>query len=151
MKEVLLRHLRFEDALLLFEWANDSDVRKNSFNSKTIDKREHLSWFESHFNSHNTVIYILEHQNVAVGQLRYQIEDGIALTNFSIAAEHRGQGYGSIIVSLSEKQLISERLDVYKIVARVKHDNIASCSVFEKNYYTATNQSEYITFEKVVR
>ena len=52
-----------EDAKLLWQWANDPDLRNNSFNPKHIEWRDHLKWFENKISSDGTRIWILEHNN----------------------------------------------------------------------------------------
>ena len=145
-----LRPAVLADMLLLFGWANDPEVRKRSFHSASIPLEKHADWYKACMASHDVVMYIMEHDHEPVGQLRYQIEDGTATTNYSIADCHRGKGYGTWIVRMSDEKLLSERTDIHRIVAYVKHDNPASVSVFEKNGYTRSDNGSYYTFEKEV-
>ena len=67
-KETLsLRKVNKKDESLLFNWANDSDVRKWSFNKKTITLDKHKIWFEGKLSNKNVLIWILEDENISAG------------------------------------------------------------------------------------
>ena len=53
-----LREATIDDALLLFGWVNDKDVRLNSINQDTIIWENHLKWIANRLNSKDTYIYI---------------------------------------------------------------------------------------------
>lgn len=48
-KEFTLRKVKIEDLEILFDWANDSLVRTNSFSTKSITISEHKAWFQENF------------------------------------------------------------------------------------------------------
>lgn len=51
MKGAILRKVTKDDIMLLYNWANDNEVRKNAFNSNYIDINVHKKWFEDKLNS----------------------------------------------------------------------------------------------------
>ena len=46
------------DLIILYEWTNDPEVRKNSFSDKKITLEEHNKWFYNKLKSKKTDIYI---------------------------------------------------------------------------------------------
>ena len=43
---IYLREATIEDRDLLYEWANDPETRRASFNTDRINYEEHCRWFE---------------------------------------------------------------------------------------------------------
>ena len=56
--EFYLRKAGWGDADLLFAWANDKDVRKNSFSERQITYEEHKSWFRKKILDRDTQVYL---------------------------------------------------------------------------------------------
>lgn len=124
-RKISFRKANENDAKLLFDWANDKDVRINSLNQFPILWENHLQWFESKLNSPNTLIFILERENEPLGQIRFDKVGEFWEIDYSIDKKERGKGYGKIIV----KQGLDYFKDgIYK--ARVKKENISSKKVF---------------------
>lgn len=57
MKEYL-KEADENDLLILYEWTNDLEVRKNSFSDKKITLEEHKKWFFDKLKSLKTDMYI---------------------------------------------------------------------------------------------
>ena len=76
-----LRKAKEDDCDLLYRWANDPKVRKNSFNKEKIDYEEHKKWFENKLNSDKSYMFILKDE-VPLGQIRIDIEDNIGFYQF---------------------------------------------------------------------
>ena len=91
---IYLRKAEATDVDLLFEWANEPEVRKNSFNSELIDYSVHTKWFNKVLSSDNIEQFILMDDDTAVGQIRININEDEAEISYSIGAEFRGKGYG---------------------------------------------------------
>ena len=130
MKENLyLRPATVDDARLIFEWANDSKVRENSFNTDDILWDDHLAWFNRTLADESTLLFILMKDDAPVGQVRLANSDKWQIS-YSIAPAYRGQGYGKLILQLAENELVVEGHDGEKLYAEVKMDNIASQKIF---------------------
>ncbi|MCR5175628.1 MAG: GNAT family N-acetyltransferase, partial [Anaerovibrio sp.] len=69
-ESLYLRVADENDKLLLFEWSNDPEVRKNSFNTDSISLPEHEQWLKNALADENTLIYILMERDIPVGQIR---------------------------------------------------------------------------------
>lgn len=139
---VKLRKATAEDIDLIFEWANEVDVRKNSFNSKPIPYENHKIWFEKLMSDGSVYQYILMDNDVPVGQIRLNIEGNEAEIGYSIAKEYRGKGYGHRILQLIVEEVRENIPEVEKLVAKVKPDNIASKKLFECDGY----KTQYICY-----
>lgn len=132
---IYLRKAEATDVDLLFEWANDPEVRKNSFHSEMIDYSTHIKWFEKILTSNDILQFILMDDNVAVGQIRINIDKDEAEISYSIGSKFRGKGYGKRIIKELEAAIKISYPQINKLVARVKPHNIASKKVFEGEGY----------------
>lgn len=117
------------DALILFEWANESTVRANSFNNEKISIIDHFNWFNNKIMCEDAHIYILtDLYKSYIGQIRVDKVDEYFEIGFSISNAYRGRGFGNKIVQL----LLTEMGNV-NYLAKVKTGNVASKKVFINN------------------
>ncbi len=127
-----LRLVRESDCDLLGKWANDPQVRANSFSTDLIPLEEHNAWFAARMADPNCLMLIAEnYDGAAVGQLRVDWrshQDGEI--DVSVAPEFRGAGYGSVLIELGVSNALATRGQ--RLHARVKKSNEASQRAFEK-------------------
>jgi len=134
------RRIKIEDASLLWEWANDKDVRRLSFNKEPIEYSHHLEWLKNKLQSEAISFWLIELEGVPVAQVRYEkVAPDMAEINFSVSAESRGQGIGTLALQDTES-LASSELDIYRLEAIVLDNNPASQCVFEKCGYSLISQ-----------
>jgi UDP-2,4-diacetamido-2,4,6-trideoxy-beta-L-altropyranose hydrolase len=125
-----LRPATHDDARLLFEWANDPEVRAVSFNSDPIPWPDHERWFHSRLANTNAVLFIAQNdKEQPIGVARFEIAAGVATISITVAANFRGRGYGSQLIELAS-EMVLQRPDVTAVRALVKPDNIASARAF---------------------
>ena len=130
-KETLsLRKVNKKDESLLFNWANDSDVRKWSFNKKTITLDKHKIWFEGKLSNKNVLIWILEDENMPAGMVRLEKEGSSILLNYLIAPKSRGKKLASKMLDMAMKELNTYWKNV-KVLAYTLPNNIASIKSLE--------------------
>ncbi|RMA65987.1 UDP-2,4-diacetamido-2,4,6-trideoxy-beta-L-altropyranose hydrolase [Ulvibacter antarcticus] len=139
---VSLRPANEKDMLLLFDWANDPDVRKNAFNSEKIELENHKKWYSNKIKDANTKILILEKDELPLGQIRFDKTDDNWTIDYSIDAKYRGLGLGGRIIELGIEHLKED------VKAIVKVDNIGSCKVFENLGFTNTNEGNINVYQK---
>jgi RimJ/RimL family protein N-acetyltransferase len=120
-----LREADVEDSKLLFNWANEINVRRNSINQEPIIWENHLKWFTKKLNDSETKFLILTSEGNLLGQIRIDLIDCYWNIDYSIDNEFRGKGLGKEIV----RQLIN-KFKSYKFKATVKKTNKASINVF---------------------
>lgn len=143
-----LRKVAPTDVDLLYEWANDPVVRQNAFHTEPIPYEDHVEWFAKMLADPSVYQYILYQGEFPIGQLRLNVKDGEALVDYSISAKHRGKGYGSALLQLMKKQVLTDNItDVIKIVGQVKYENSASARAFEKCGFEKKELRDYIQYE----
>lgn len=125
-----LRKAVRQDIDLLFEWANEESVRKNSFSTGKILYDEHQEWFKHLLTREDAGQYIFMQEDGPVGQIRVYVNDGEAEIAYSICIEKRGLGYGKEMLRLLVEQIKQDFPKVKKLTAKVKPDNTASQKVF---------------------
>jgi UDP-2,4-diacetamido-2,4,6-trideoxy-beta-L-altropyranose hydrolase len=131
-----LRRVHEEDCRLIWEWANDPNVRAVSFSSEPIQWEEHVKWFKLKVNDSRCLFYIaINNDDVAIGQLRYSIKDNNEATiSISIDPKFRGYGYGSKLIRTSSEEILNVS-NISVIHAYIKEDNEASIRAFKKAGY----------------
>ncbi|HJJ41830.1 MAG TPA: GNAT family N-acetyltransferase [Methanocorpusculum sp.] len=139
INKIYCRPAERRDADLLFEWVNDSKVRKNSLSSEKISYSEHINWFSKVLSDDSVEIYIYYLDDEPIGQVRLNYSDNEVSISYSIAKKYRGQGYGKYIIHDIEKIIIKNHSEVNTIHAKVKGDNTASQKIFEDNEYNQTS------------
>jgi pseudaminic acid synthase len=142
-----------EDTKLYFDWANDSDVREQSFNSDTIDFENHKRWFECKLNDDSCMLLIFKnYEDFNIGQIRIQKEnENEALIGISIAAEHRGKGYAKDMLQMASDYFLGFNPSCI-IKAFVKEKNLSSKFSFEKagfEFQNIINYENFISFHYI--
>jgi UDP-2,4-diacetamido-2,4,6-trideoxy-beta-L-altropyranose hydrolase len=127
-----LRPATASDATLLFGWANEPEVRRQSLKSEPIGWADHVAWFGSRVGSRRCHILILETPvGLPVGQVRFDLrDDGGMRLSYLIDPLARGRRWAARLVRLGIEAL-SER-GGFEIRAEVKAENTASRKVFEQ-------------------
>ena len=133
-----LRKATIEDMDLLFQWANDSVVRKNSFSTAEISYEEHMKWYHNLLKREDCMQYIYMDGDCPVGQVRITLKDDEAEIGYSICAEKRALGYGAKLLALISKKVWEDFPHVKKVYGEVKPENTASQKAFLHAGYTET-------------
>ena len=147
-----IRKALISDAKLLFDWVNESNVRRNAINTNPIKWDDHLAWFQNKLQTQNSFVFIAEVNNQPIGQIRFDFENNKFLIDYSIAKNERGNGYGYTIVKEGINYLKKNISTLGTYIAWVKSENTASKRVFEKlGFYTKTSfykgETELIVYE----
>lgn len=141
-----LRPATMDDCLLLFQWANDSEVRKNSFHSEEIKLAEHEAWFNNKLNSEYSKILIACDQEKLIGQLRLDIEENIGYISYSVDQLYRGHGYGTLMLRQVIEYLRNGNWPVGTLVGLVKPENTGSCRAFAKAGFFEEREEDHLKF-----
>jgi RimJ/RimL family protein N-acetyltransferase len=132
LRELVLRRATAGDARVLWEWANDLDVRRQSFSPDPILWEQHVRWLAARLDSADCAIWILERSGQPLGQVRYERDkDDTATIDFSVAAYARREGIGALLLSRSAPEAVAA-LGVATLLGVVKKDNVASARAFER-------------------
>ena len=130
-----LRRADEKDCRLLWDWANDPDVRTVSFSTEPIPWERHLQWFNAKLADPNAVLYLaVDAEGTAIGHVRYQIDGFRAAVSISLAKPWRGKGFGRTILAMATEELF--RTTAATIVdAYVKPVNTISHQLFARAGY----------------
>ncbi len=133
-----LRALREGDRRLLWEWANDPEVRSASFSSDPIPWDTHTSWFNAKLpeppnTSLSHRVFIAEdEEGVPVGQIRFEKHaDAHWDVGLSLSKDFRGRGLASRLIAIGIRELIADAGHA-SMHAYVKPQNVASVKSFER-------------------
>lgn len=99
-----LRPACADDEGILLEWANDPDMRNNSFSRVTITPAQHHAWFTQQLGDPDTYIWLGCAGGKEIGQVRFDCHGGRAMVDISIARPCRGRGYGVALLSNAVRQ-----------------------------------------------
>lgn len=131
--ETLLRPAKTDDCKLFWEWANDTEVRKNAFTKEFIPFGAHEKWFKQKLIDLDTKMYVLEGDLGPIGQIRLEGPKSKKKISYSIGRQFRGLGFG--------KKIIQNFIDIIdpevkELNAEVLKNNSASLGVFKSLGFT---------------
>jgi RimJ/RimL family protein N-acetyltransferase len=137
-----LRKVIYTDESLLFNWANDPDVRKWSFSKNVISLDEHKIWFNKKLNDSNVLMLIFEVNNTPTGMVRLEKENGEVVLNYLIASQSRGKGLASRMLKMAMNEVGSHWQNI-KVFAYTLPENIASIKSLERaGFYLESSSNE---------
>lgn len=124
-----LRTATVDDAVTLWEWANDPLVRRSSLATAPIAWSRHTEWFDRILRSENAEIYLAHLGPEPVGQVRFEIQPTDAMrVSLSVAAHRRGQGLARPILREGIRLLRAAHAE--PLVAEIRQENAASLRCF---------------------
>jgi RimJ/RimL family protein N-acetyltransferase len=129
-----IREATEKDLMLYFDWANEEQVRFQSFNSTPIDIKNHTQWFKNRLKDVNSHLFIFENRtNEPLGQVRIEQEPHSkkAVIGVSIDEKYRGQGLAPKILRGGIDKFLRTHKDAL-IEAYIKQDNQSSIKAFIK-------------------
>ena len=135
-----LRRAELRDEALLLKWANDPDVRANSFSHDLISADDHHCWFEQGLLNPNRLMLIaVTHDGCPVGQIRFDRSPATgpggvdeALIGLSLDQCSRGCGLSAPLVRLGLQVMQQRWGQSTHAVAEVLSSNDASNACFER-------------------
>jgi RimJ/RimL family protein N-acetyltransferase len=131
-KGIQIRSVRADDIRLLWQWANDPEVRAASFSSAAISWETHVKWFAEKTGEGRSLLFIAEDEaGSAFGQIRFDLNGNDAELNISLAKEQRGGGLAVPLIEAGVREVFA-RTGCSRIHAFVKPENAASAKAFEK-------------------
>jgi len=142
-----IRKPTIDDMELYFDWANDPDVREQSYNSNPINLTNHKKWFESALKNEACFMYVFQNADKEdVGQVRIQKQnDKEALIGISIASKRRGKGYAKEMLLLATDSFL-EANKGFLLNAYIKESNLSSKFSFENAGFKFSDMVDYENF-----
>jgi len=127
---LILRRAAAADCDLVWQWVNDSGVRASAFSSEIVPLEEHKQWFEGKLNDPGCLQFIgLNSNRTPIGQVRFDVRNGEAEVDVSVAPNQRRHGYGVELIRKGVEALWKET-SVRAVHAFVKTENQASVQAF---------------------
>lgn len=135
------------DVSTYFDWVNEAGVRQQSFNSEPVVWEAHRVWFQKKLQDQNCIMIVMEADEQPVGQIRFDIDGGIACIDYSIDKDARGRNWAEILVKDGMALARRDRDLIFR--AEVKRKNIASVKVFLKLGFDehGSEESEICVFQ----
>lgn len=129
---MIMRPAGPDDVDIVFELANDPEVRKSSFSSGLIPYSTHVAWYADQILRSSDVFLLFFEDKAFIGQIRFSlIREAFYRISISLKASFRGQGIAETMLANAITYLC-EREKRFVISAQVKKTNIASCRFFER-------------------
>ncbi len=149
IESLSLRPAEERDRRLLWEWANDPQVRNAAFSSTPIPWERHEIWFTSKLKDPDCRILIAEDcQGRAVGQFRVDWKhDGEGEIDVSVSSACRKSGYGTILINLGVSRVFAERGE--RLHAFVKAENHASRHAFERSGFKSVGEESVQGYQAI--
>ena len=129
---MIIRLAKKTDIWLLYNWVNKIDSIKNKLlTNRKISKIDHKIWYEISLKNKNRYIWIIENKNMAIGQLRFDIneDDKLCFIDIYIDKEHRKNNFGQNAINQAIDFIILKYTLDY-IIALVLKTNIKSLNFF---------------------
>ena len=148
-----LRKVIKTDEILLFDWTNDPDVRKWSFNKNSITLDVHKIWFKQKLKNKNILMWIFEVNNTPAGLVRLEKDNSKIVLNYLIASQSRGKGLASKMLKIAMNEVRSHWQNI-KVFAYALPENIASIKSLERaGFYleSSSNEKNCYVFNKTER
>ena len=133
-ESLLLRPANMTDARVLWQWANDPETRSASFSSEMIPWPDHVAWLQARLQDKHTLVFMIESAGQALGVVRFDKNEAVAVISVNLAPDVRGKGYGSHAIAMASRHCVS-LWTCREIHAYIKPANTASCRAFERAGY----------------
>jgi RimJ/RimL family protein N-acetyltransferase len=147
-----IRHARESDLMLYFEWTNEEEVRKQSFNSEPILLENHEKWFYKKLADPDCLMLVFEDaRQVPVGQVRFECNEQqkTSVIGVSLDKHFRGKNLAGKILALATTYFFKVKPD-YAIQAFIKKDNAGSINAFNKAGFSFEKSLDYQGIDTVL-
>ena len=128
--ELTLRFATIRDIDTYFEWANDEEVRKNSFHSDAISYENHVAWFKNKLLNPDSFLYFFTCNQQVVGQVRIEVLKSETIIGISVDKNFRGKSLSTPMLQLAAS-VFFEYHPQKQITAYIKQENISSYKSFK--------------------
>ena len=142
------RKAQLSDVRTYYVWAKDKTVRKNAFSKNKITWNSHKVWFKKKLNSKNSNLYLFNHNNSLIGQVRFDRNKNLVKIDYSLKKSFRGLGLGKKIVQLAIKRYKLKKHVTF--VGVVKKINIPSIKVFQSLGFHKIVKKKVYSFQKKI-
>lgn len=149
---VNIRLANEHDLMLYFDWANDSEVRNQSFNTAVIPFENHQKWFYKKIADANCLMLVFEDAaQLPIGQVRFEKDpaQAISIVGVSLDQQQRGKKLAARILEMATRYFFREN-PTYTLHAYIKTTNKGSINAFSKAGFTFSKHLIYEGTETVL-
>lgn len=129
-----LRQALAADQWLYHWWANDPQVRLQSFHTDPIPLAQHRHWFAGRLSSPLTLLRVLvDGDGLPIGQIRFERageSDDRVMISFSLDRLARGRGLAPRLLELGLRDMVRCWGDKCEPFGEVRSENVPSCRAF---------------------
>lgn len=148
--KIKFRKASSADVKTVYNWANDPEVRRQSYSKSEIAWQQHERWFSEKISNALCEYFIVVIDNSSVGQLRFDQsveEEGVYVISYLIDRSWRGKNLGSYVLIKGVKKL-TELRSAKKIVGYVQRTNISSIKAFQRAGFSESSTEKYFNSVK---
>lgn len=139
----ILRTADKADVDLTYQWVNDPEIRRFSYNQAKVSKEDHEQWFYEKLDNADCEYYILEYKGENAGSIRFDTNEiNQAKISYLIDSSFIGKGLGTTILKQGIALLEKKRPDVKKVFGYVLKENKASVRIFEKLKFDLIDEND---------
>ncbi len=148
-EQLHLRRATASDTANTYKWANDSVVRKYSFEQHPISLDEHTRWFNRKVNESTCFYYLLEDGEQLLGSIRFDLNEGDALISYLLDPSVHGKGIGLFLLKKGMEQFLLENQDAFhQFIGEVMPENKGSVRIFEQLGFNVKKTEKSLRFSK---
>lgn len=135
-----LRTATLADEGLYHAWANDREVRRQSFHHAPIPLADHQRWFRDRLQSTDALLRVMvDGDGLPLGQIRFErsrAEPDRAMIGFSLDPQARGHGLAAELLQLGVAELTRQWGETVQACGQVRATNVASAKAFLRAGFT---------------
>lgn len=151
----MIRKVIRDDFEILFLWRNDEKVVKNSRYQNYVSREEFEQWFRERLENKKIHMFILENNGEKVGQIKIEPSESELLITYSVAKEHRGKGFGKMLV-INLEEYIKKNKELFEeydeLVAYINAKNCPSINAFKSlNFYLKEGNEYYVKYARKIK
>lgn len=136
------------DKSFIFELNNDPESRRNSFNRNKITMKEHEVWFNNRLLDENSIFYICESKDKAIGIVRFQKNEFYTTIGINIVKSERSKGLAKTFLKKTCKLYFEK--NSLPIHAFIQEENVASIKTFKKAGFLFKENTEIGNIKSLV-
>jgi UDP-2,4-diacetamido-2,4,6-trideoxy-beta-L-altropyranose hydrolase len=139
------------DARVMFEWRNDSVIRRTARDSSMIAWSDHVAWVEQSLNMEDRLLMMAQIGRTPVGVIRFDRRQGEAEVSLYLDPQLHGLGLGHLVLQQGETAAASHWPALGGFVAETLTHNIGSQRLFIGAGYSGNHSRFYKTKGVVCR
>ena len=134
------------DLNLVYNWRNHPDNRKTSLDAAEISLKDHSKWFAKAIESDNRYLFIVALEDQEIGVLRLDLIKDSAEVSIYLNPHFHGKKLGLAVLLMAPKLARKISPDLKLLSAKIKHENLASRSIFSDADYLCINEGKDQTY-----